>query len=131
MSRYQIEVRHGSNGPAQWGAVVALIVLVVYAAAGNHRIGAMLHEVLTVAEIIALSAVGFTVLALAVRITTRRRRAARRLAREQALIAAAWDRHFGVAPAHRPALDAPHCPTWPTPAEWDEIHRRADYHRNS
>jgi hypothetical protein len=132
MGRLQVEIRHGhDNGPAQWGAVIALIVLVLFAAAGHHEIAAMLHEVLTIAEIATFSVIGLAVLALAFTVA-RRCRAARRRVLEQARISAAWDRHFGIgAPRRYPAIDAPRRPAWPTRDEWDEIHRRADYRRNS
>lgn len=105
MGRLEIQVRHGhSNGPAQWGAVVALIVLVLFAAAGHREIAAMIHEVLAVVEIVTFSMVSLAVLALAVFIATRRRRAARRRAREEARIRAAWDRWLGPMDTY-PALD--------------------------
>lgn len=112
MSRYQIEIRNGGNGPAQWGAVVALVVLVVYAAAGNHRIAAMLHVIESAAVITAASAVGVGVLALIVIAACRRARAARRAAWEQALIAANRAYYLGTDPARR-EIDAPRLPDWP------------------
>lgn len=132
MGRLQIEVRHGGNGPAQWGAVVALIVLVVYAAAGHHKIATMLHEILSVVEIAACAAVGLGVLALALIITIRVRRAKRRqrIAHRAAVPAAAYSCTLAAETARR-AIDAPRMTVWPVPGERDEISRRDSYRRNS
>lgn len=134
MGRLEVKITHGhDNGPAQWGAVVALIVLVLFAAAGHREIGAMLHEVLTIVEIAAASAVGLAALIFAVIVTVRVRRANRRrrerTERRPAMTATAYT--YLPADDTRPALGAPRSPAWPTPAEWDEIERRADYRRNS
>lgn len=107
MGRLEIQVRHGhSGGPAQWGGVVALIVLALFAASGHHEIAAMLHEVLAVAEIAAASAVGLGVLALAVLIAVRARRARRRARYADRRAAAAAARHYALhAFGARAALD--------------------------
>ena len=139
MGRLQVEIRHGHDGggPAQWGAVIALIVLVLFAAAGHREIGAMLHEALTIVAITAFSMVGLAVLAAAVVIAARVRRA-RRTARDRARWAA-WaaslpddQDHYHAVPGHgtRPALDTPRRPAgWPLPGEWDEITPPGDERR--
>lgn len=105
MGRLEIQVRHGhSNGPAQWAAVVALIVLALFAAAGHHQIAAMLHEVLAAVEIAAYSAAGLGVLAL-ILVIARARRANRRRARyADRRAAAAAHYHALYHDGTRPAL---------------------------
>lgn len=128
MGRLQVEIRHGSNGPAQWGAVVALIVLVLFAAAGHHEIAAMLHTVLAVVEIAAFSAVGLGILAVALVIARARRRSRRRQQHLEERAARAWVLSDQDG---RPALDQVRPDvSWPeTQAEWDEIERRAAIRR--
>ena len=128
MGRLEVEIRHGHHhggGPAQWGAVVALIVLVLFAAAGHKEIGAMMHEVLTIAEITACAAGGVAALAVTAVIVTRVRRARRDRARRAPVIAVTPDYRVRVEPGDtaRPALDAPRRRTagWPLPGRWDEI----------
>jgi hypothetical protein len=126
MGRLQVEIRHGhDSGPAQWGAVVALIVLVLFAAAGHREIAAMLHEVLTIVEITLFSIVGVAVLAAVVVIAARARRVRRDRARRGPVIPVAPAYRVRIRPADdsRPALDEPRRPaaTWPLPGEWDEI----------
>jgi hypothetical protein len=138
MGRLQVEIRHGHDGgPAQWGAVVALIVLVLFAAAGHREIGAMLHEALTIAAIAAFSAVGLAVLAAAVVIAvrvSRQRRNARDRARWAAWAASLPDGDdpravpgYGarpeLGPARRPAG------TWPLSGKWANIPRDGDDRR--
>lgn len=125
MGRLHVEIRHGhDNGPAQWGAVVALIVLVLFAAAGHHQIAAMLHEVLTIVAITAFSVVGVTVLAAVVVIAARARRVRRDRARRGPVpVTPAYRVRIRPADDTPPALDDPRRPsaTWPLPGEWDEI----------
>ena len=125
MGRLQVEIRHGhDNGPGQWGAVVALIVLVLFAAAGHREIGAMLHEALTVVAIAAFSIAGLAVLAAVIVITARTRRTRRA---RRAPLAVRPDYRIRVEPADdtRPALGTPRRSSgaWPLPGEWDEITR--------
>jgi hypothetical protein len=125
MGRLEVEIRHGHHhggGPAQWGAVVALIVLVLFAAAGHKEIGVILHEVLTVVEITACTVGGVAALAAVVVIVTRTRRARRDRARRAPVIP---DYRVRVEPADtaRPALDAPRrrASGWPLPGQWGEV----------
>jgi hypothetical protein len=127
MGRLEIEIRHGHDGggPAQWGAVVALIVLVLFAAAGHREIGAMLHEVLTVVEITVFSMVGLALLAVTAVIAVRVRAARRDRARRAPVIPVAPSYRVRVEPADdpRPALDDPRrrVTGWPLPGEWGEV----------
>ena len=124
MGRLQVEIRHGHDGgPAQWGAVVALIVLVLFAAAGHREIAAMLHEVLTIAAITVLSMAGaallFTAAVIAFRV-----RAARRARRAPVVIRLPNSViRLQSLVDDRPALDEPRrAPgTWPLPGQWGEI----------
>jgi hypothetical protein len=143
MGRLQVEIRHGHDGggPAQWGAVIALIVLVLFAAAGHREIGVMLHEALAIVAIAAFSIVGLAVLA-AVIIITARARAARRASREAArradamAVAALIERLRSHRPVPgtdiRPALDTPRRPAgWPLPGQRDEAPRDSNRRRYS
>jgi hypothetical protein len=127
VGRLQVEIRHGHDGggPAQWGAVVALIVLVLFAAAGHREIGAMLHEALTIVAIVAFSMVGLAVLAAAVVITARTRAARRARASRAPVIPVTPSYRVRVEPADdpRPELDTPrrHPAGWPLPGEWGEV----------
>jgi hypothetical protein len=127
MGRLQVEIRHGHDGggPAQWGAAIALIVLVLFAAAGHREIGAMLHEALTVVEIAAFSAVGLAVLAAVIVIAARVRAARRDRARRAPVIPVTPSYRVRVEPADdtRPALDTPRRRPagWPLPGDWREI----------
>jgi hypothetical protein len=134
MGRLEVEIRHGHHhdggGPAQWGAVVALIVLVLFAAAGHKEIGAIMHEVLTIAEIAAYVAAGVAVLAAVVVVIVARTRAARR-ARRTAVIPVRPDYRIRVEAASRAALDAPRrrAGGWPLPGDWEDIAPRDDDRR--
>lgn len=125
MGRLRVEIHHGHDGgPAQWGAVVALIVLVLFAAAGHREIGAMLHEVLTVVAITMFSAVGLALLAVAAVIAFRVRAARRYRARRSVIpVTPGYRVHVEPADGTRPALDDPHgrVTGWPLPGRWDEI----------
>lgn len=126
MGRLRVEIHHGHDGgPAAWGAVAALIVLVLFAAAGHKEIGVMLHEVLTVVEIAALTIAGSGVLAVAGFVMIRRRAARRDRARRAAVIPVAPDYRVRVEPGDtaRPALGSParRASGWPLPGQWDEI----------
>lgn len=107
MGRLEIQIRHGhSGGPAEWGGIVALIVLVVFAAAGHREIAAMLHTILAVVEIAAASAVGLAALLVAVIITVRVRRARRRARYADRRAEAAAARYYALHHDDgRPALD--------------------------
>jgi hypothetical protein len=136
MGRLEIEIRHGRDGggPAQWGAVVALIVFVLLAAAGHKEIGTVMHEVLTVVEITAYAAVGLLVLAVTVFIVSRRRAVRRAHARYRYArpVTVRTDGSIRVLDADEtPALDAPRRRTagWPLPGDWDEITPRDDDRR--
>jgi hypothetical protein len=131
MGRLEVRITHGrqGGGPAQWGAVVALIVLVLFAAAGHCEIGAMLHEVLTVVEITAFSLVGLAVLAAVVVIVVRVRGARRDRARRGhvEVMPVPPNNYYRVrvepADGTRPALDTPRRRPagWPLPSEWGEV----------
>jgi hypothetical protein len=111
------------SGPAQWGATVALILFVVLAAAGHKEIGAMLHVILTVVAIAALSVAGVAVLAAAVVIIRARRRAACRARPPRVpvpvsrirLSALTGDARAAFGPARTRAG------RWPLPGQWREI----------
>jgi hypothetical protein len=133
MGRLEVEIRHGHDhhdgGPAQWGAVVALIVLVLLAAAGHKEIGALMHEVLTIVEIAAYSAAGGVALGAAVLVAVRRR-AARRASRA-AVVPVRPGYRIRVEADGRPALDAPRrrAGGWPLPGDWEDIAPRDDDRR--
>jgi hypothetical protein len=96
MGRLEVHIRHGhTRGPAQWGAVVALVVFVLFAAAGHREIGTMLHEVLAVVEIAAFSLVALAALAIATLITIRVRRA-NRAGRDLDRACDVLARHYGA-----------------------------------
>lgn len=107
MGRLEIEIRHGRDGggPAQWGAVVALIVLVLFAAAGHREIGAMLRDALAVVEIIA-AGTAFVALAVTALVLIHRRTRRARAARREYL-ALRPDYRVRVEPADRPRWTLP------------------------
>jgi hypothetical protein len=128
MGRLEIEIRHGHShggGPAQWGAVIALIVLVLFAAAGHKEISAMLHDVVMVVEITALSLAGTGVLALAVYIAVRVRAARRERARYACArpVTVRPDSIRVTGPDAAPALDAARRrpAAWPLPGQWEQV----------
>jgi hypothetical protein len=128
MGRLEIDIRHGHDhggGPAQWGAVVALTLFVLLAAAGHREIGAVMHEVLTIAEIAAYSAAGIAVLVVTAVVVARTRSARRSRARRGPVPLARPEYRVYVTPAddERPALHMSRrrAAGWPLADQWDEI----------
>jgi hypothetical protein len=137
MGRLEVEIRHGhhhNGGPAQWGAVIALIVFVLLAAAGHKEIGTLAHEVLTIVKIAAYTAGGAAALTV-VALIAAHVRAARSERRDQRAAAAIVrpDYRIQVEPAGdgRPALDAPRrrAGGWPLPGGGENVTPRDDDRR--
>jgi uncharacterized membrane protein YhaH (DUF805 family) len=114
MGRLEIEIRHGhDHGPGQWGAVVALIVFVVLAAAGAHSKGlaTFAHDLKVGAEITMAALGAAVVIALAVvvtRVAVRVRRAHRATVTRSAVpVITVTPDHAAIADdTERPALGA-------------------------
>jgi hypothetical protein len=135
MGRLEVEIRHGHHhsggSPAQWGAVIALIVFVLLAAADHKEIGTLMHEVLTIAEIAACAAAGMAALAAVAMFTVARRRAARLDRRAAAAVVRPDCIRVEPAGDGRPALDAPRRRPggWPLPGDWEQVTPRDDDRR--
>jgi uncharacterized membrane protein len=115
MGRLQIELRHGHDGPGQWGPAAVLLALIALAVAGGAHgkaLSAVVHDVLVGVEITAavLGAVVALVLAVVItRFAARVRRAMRAAAERRAAavtaLRASHDATLGGV-SGRPALDA-------------------------
>ena len=147
MGRLDVRIQHGhgGDGAGPWAALAVLVALALVGGAARHVIGAAVHVLATVLEVIGWTLAGAVLAAVAgggVLAGVRIRRAVQAARARRApppVITITPDGYVRPVEtsADRPALDAPRpgvAGSWPLPGWWEEIRPRiggdSDEHRS-